>query len=527
MRILLFIILFFTTHLVLAQEHCVHRPWFVPTDLFPTNPEFFNSNAHVHIAGDFFSLDNDSILIVEQEIFLFDSKDDLLRTMACIYDFPGAPENITGSIIKYQLEGSLDGVGDQFTLVIYDDCGDKRFYGVTQFGLYRFSNSVFWLEDDYLLPYQDPISYDTIEYIDASQIDTTVVILITQVPVIDTLSELVLLKEGYTVIQNNESVFDSVTIYIQQEFSSCSEAIYDTSYEQYLVRDAHIEFEVFPAQFETVTEQVLVRTAYSGGLYFEREIIDSVVITTSYLQTLLSEYNVTNDCSGTYFYPCLDVSLDSIAAVDTVIRDYILPCPSEYITAGNYCYNNIDEHPAEYESRQYEKLSTPASVGVIEEIPAEYTLIELVTISNKDELDESCIELRQDSLVRYQLITPSFVSFDDIPTEYETRDYYQWVTGAEFTVSHIPDAELFSEIPVRYGNVYYPIYQEVKQPVDWNTCMDLALRKAMVREGLIVDVEVSNQDFYQAVLDYQISQGLTVGIISEEMVELLNVQFGF
>jgi len=61
----------------------------------------FNSDSHIRIFEDFLS-DNDGLSrILVSQIFPFDSKDDLLRTMPCIYEFLSAPKNTTRSITKY------------------------------------------------------------------------------------------------------------------------------------------------------------------------------------------------------------------------------------------------------------------------------------------------------------------------------------------------------------------------------------------------------------------------------------------
>lgn len=511
-----------------AQEHCVFRPSFVPTELYPTNPNLFEVYSHLHIDEDSISLNDESAAISNRALFPFSSKDELLRTMACIYHFPTAPENIEGEIIKYTLSTDLEGIGSQLTYIQYNDCGDQRYYVVTDFGLYQFSNRLFWIEEQLVLPEYFPLVRDTIRYIDIEHVDTTIEIVVLQEPIIEHITEIVLVKEAYTEIEVQEATFTQQEMYYTQEYSDCQDAQYDTTYLQILVKDAYNTLEVEPAVFETIWEQKQLRNEFDGGTAFERELFGPQLIVTQAERVVINTYEATDICAESYFYPCLLVNIDTIPAQDTITGNSYLPCPDGYTTAGKYCYNNEGVSPAIYETRSYEKLIAPAQIDILD-IEAEYQTIEIITIVNKEDLEDNCIELRVDTFMFLVLESPATSVVIQHEAIYGDYIYEEWSGSSEFTVSQDTDEELLTEISIEYGDTYLTREIEVDQPLSayWNVCVTTAIKNALLDKGLISNTSVSNQEYYQAIVDYQLQNDLLIGVIDNDLFISLEVELGY
>ena len=105
-----------------------------------------------------------------------------------------------------------------------------------------------------------------------------------------------------------------------------------------------------------------------------------------------------DNCYNLNFIRCANLTeiLDSTIAVSEIGLAY-LPCPTEYKSAGEYCYNEEIEVPATYKQRDYLKLKTPATSNTIG-IDAEFNSVQISKVINKEDLDDSCITVSLDSI---------------------------------------------------------------------------------------------------------------------------------
>ena len=174
-----------------------------------------------------------------------------------------------------------------------------------------------------------------------------------------------------------------------------------------MVRAASKRVETIPAEYESVTEQVLKKEASSriervkAEYVTERETIETKPATTKWVKKKADRNCLSADPEDCLVWCLVEVP----AQYRTVTKQVRKGCPDGYTDNGDDCTRTV-EIPAEYGTRTYRKVKSPATTREIE-IPAEYT-----------------------SVTKRQIKTPATVREVEIPAEYGTRTYRKVKTPA-------------------------------------------------------------------------------------------------
>ena len=281
----------------------------------------------------------------------------------------------------------------------------------------------------------------------------------------ETQSEQILVKEAYTVLKVVPAVFETVTEQklVQDAYTTIRTvpAVYETMTEQVLSKQAYTELAVVPAVYETVTEQVLAKEAYTtiatvpavyetvteqvleqeAGTRIERIPAEfetaSETIQTAAASTRWEQRKLDKNCLSADPNDCLTWCLVEIPAqYRTVTKQVRKACAAGYTASGDDCIRTI-EVPAQYGTRSYQKLVTPATSNTTE-VPAAYTtrtyrkLVTPATTTTKE------IPAVYTTRSYQKLVTPAHTVTEQIPARYETVSYQKMVTPSTTTVDEVP-----------------------------------------------------------------------------------------
>ncbi len=523
-RITILIISLFWFTNISAQEHCLSNPLHISTELFPNHFGELNAQDYLIIYSDSLEFDGLKYKIQDFTSSPFENKDDLLRIFACKYDFFNASENISGELIDYQIEENIPRIGHDFQFVQFNDCGQIEYYIYVDDGLYRFLNIPNFIEanvSNLEISNEEEIM---VEY--AHNPDTSAVVYFIEEPEFETVTEQVLVKEAYNVLEVLPNEHIEVLALFYNENSTCENAVFDTIYEQVLMREGGVSFEIVPAQFEVLSELVLAQNEYNGHGFYERPRQDSFVISLRSSYVELNGYNVDAGCDKFDFFECINFDFQLIPSMDSVVYDVFEKCADGFISAGKYCYSNSGVVPWIFEEREYERLAVPAT-AIQTAIPDEYKTIALIRIANKNELESDCIEIKYDSIPYHKILTPASITSTLIPAVYGTRQYKLYQNGGVIGVESGEEDTYFEVSTIHGGSVEL---KEFTSNIIFNdsACNFDAIKLRLIEVGYLDESDFDNlQAVHLAALTFQIDNDLPLGVFNDVFMNILDVKFGF
>lgn len=523
-RITSIIISIFWITTIFAQEHCVSKPFHIETELFPGVTGELTGHDYFVIYSDSIEFDGLKYKINESSTTPFESKDDLLRVFSCYYDFLNESENISGEYISFQMETEIPRVGEIFQFIHFIDCGDNKQYVYVADGLYKFTNNPFFVDDDVIKLRQTNEAEVIVKY--TYNTDTNGLVYFIEEPEFEIVSEQVLVKESYAILEELPNEFEEAHILLYNEISNCENAVFDTIYEEVLVKEGGLSFDIQPAIFGTYIELRAIRSSYEGEGFYERAFQDSLVIQLKSPYVDLIGFEVNSGCNEFDFYDCIKFDFENIPRKDTTVYHVYEKCADGFESAGKYCYSNSGIVPWVFEPREYEKLVLPASTTTIIQ-PNEYMFISSIRVANKDELDSNCVESVVDSISYQKLVKPATIEETIVPAVYGTVTYKKYQDGGIIEIES-GEEDSYSQISTIQSSSY-----ELKESVSAVLLEDKSCYIEAIKLRLI-EVEYLNEDdfenlkaFQLAVLNYQIDNDFPLGVIDSYLVNSLNVNFGF
>jgi hypothetical protein len=199
---------------------------------------------------------------------------------------------------------------------------------------------------------------------------------------------------------------------------------YETVTEQILLKEAASRIEVVPAVFETVEEQILVKEGYKV-----LEIVPAT-FTTVEEQLLVKEAGA---------------KLDYVPPVYETITEQVLvsPATTKWVQgkADRNCLNEdpekckvwcLTEVPAQYKTVTKQVLKTPASTRETP-IPAEYRTITKAVVQSPASTREKEVPAEYKNITKQVLRSPATTREVEIPAEYSTLSSQKLVKTGGFT----------------------------------------------------------------------------------------------
>lgn len=199
---------------------------------------------------------------------------------------------------------------------------------------------------------------------------------------------------------------------------------YETVTEQILLKEASSRIEVVPAEYETVTEQVLVKEGY--------KVLEVVPATFS---TVTEEIMVKEASSRLEYVP---------PVYETVTEQVLVsPATTKWVKgrADRNCLSSdpdkckvwcLTEVPAQYKTVTKQVLKTPANTRDIP-IPAEYKTITKAVVQTPASTRDREVPAEYRTVTKKVLRTPATTREVEVPAEYSTMTTQKLVSTGGFT----------------------------------------------------------------------------------------------
>ncbi len=453
------------------------------------------------------------------------NKEELLNFYSCLYKFPEVDDLDRILITRYCVE-TENNIGQKIDLIYIEDTSTSEGFYMAYIEGYFF-----------YLDQCDDIYNCSEELFVSPTLDTTLKqhwivppsydIEVTP-PVFEAVTEEVLTKEAFTMLEKTEIVFDTLQHQIiTKEENVCQdiEVEYDTVVSQYIHREEYVDYDLIPAEFETVTEQMLVKSSYelykvdtAAYLFDTIWIEECPEINRFVIDTIYS------DCVSYRSLDCMDWEIENIDKVENpYLQKDFMDCPDNYVLSGNHCVKRT-EIPAIYETRTYEKLAIP-SHSVEKIIEAEYQEVSIIKI--KIVLPDSCVQTEISDLDYYSIEAPVTINSEVIPATYSTRVYER--LGEPSGLIEIPltgiDTSYHEKELVEGGLSEHTVIlcEELWTP----TLIHLIKEKLKEKgyESIEVVDSIPDSGFHEAMVIFQEDNGLPIGNISIKLLELLDIEY--
>ena len=215
-------------------------------------------------------------------------------------------------------------------------------------------------------------------------------------------------------------------------------AEYETVTEQVLSKEAYSTLSTAPAQYETITEQVLTQEA---GTRIERVAAQYETVTeriqTAAASTRWEKRKADRNCLSANPDDCLVWCLVEVPAqYRNITKQVRKACGPGYTASGDDCIRTI-EVPATYGTKSYQKLVTPASSNKTD-IPAKYTTRTYRKLVSPARTVAKEMPATYKTYSYQKLVKPASTVTQEIPARYETVSHQKLVTPATTTVQEIP-----------------------------------------------------------------------------------------
>jgi len=182
-----------------------------------------------------------------------------------------------------------------------------------------------------------------------------------------------------------------------------------------LVSEASTRIEKIPAKYETMTEQ----------------------IETSPASTKWVKKKADRNCLSANPEDCLVWCLVEVPAqYRTITKKVRQACTAGYTQSGDDCVKTIDV-PAQYGSRTYRKLVTPATTETVT-VPAQYDTRSYQVLATPATSESVPVPAKYDTRSYQKLVTPATTESVQTPAQYTNRTYRKLAKGASYETVQVP-----------------------------------------------------------------------------------------
>jgi outer membrane protein OmpA-like peptidoglycan-associated protein len=224
---------------------------------------------------------------------------------------------------------------------------------------------------------------------------------------------------------------------------------------------AYHTLRIVPAEYETVTEQVLVKAAYStlstspavyetimeqklsqeSGTRIDRQAAQfetaNETIQTAAASTKWVKKKADSNCLSADFNDCLVWCLVEVPAqYRTVTKQVRNACATGWTSSGDDCIRTI-EVPAQYTTISYQKLVTPAASSK-NDVPPKYTTRTFRKLTSAARTETRQVPAVYTTYSYQKIVKPASTVSVDIAAKYETVSYQKLKSAATTTVVEVP-----------------------------------------------------------------------------------------
>lgn len=482
----------------------------------------FDEGSSIYIGEQFLVIEDDTISVSNVNVVPFENLKQLDKLTECSFEI-SSDFNPTafGEIIEYVYAGNNYGISKLDHIRLTDFDRTMEFTFINRQYLYEWINKQDYIGRSTRFYLVDTNSISTLQYVSEDNIvgDLTV----TSEPVYETVTEQVLQSSAYDSIVVTPSIFETDYYYFEVESSTCPEAQIEAISEEVLVKDEYLILEVSDAILENVSETVYDVLPYDGAHFYEREFLDlddlDQINTTNVSITSLD-----TPCDDVNFIRCAEIQLQKDTITYATDLGNVYPaCINGYQNAGRFCYNFDSENSGTLSTRVYPKLVSSASVTSVI-VPAEYKTLTYNQITNKNDIDATCIINMTDSIEYQRLIMPAIAEHIDIPAEYSTRVWMRVITPPVFEVD--AQEEQIDSIVVDIGDVLTSRTGTTPHALFASYCLHERIHQKLVDQSYISeDSTPLSIEYYNGILQFQKDNQLWMGVIDQQF--LLQIKLAY
>ena len=249
--------------------------------------DIFNETSTLEYVNEKLIIDGSEMDIDELEDFIFTNRIELEEYLGC--SFPIGKDfytTATGKIKAFELDGVANGNNIQkLDYITFKQFGRGfKFVLINRTYLFEFVNAVSHVFKPATYYEESEILANTFEYIPPTEIMGEFTLI--KEAEYETVTEQVLVSEGYSELTVIPAQFQFAYHYFHQETSSCPDAVVESESVPFIKKEEYSELEIVDAELVTVTELVLDVHAYYGPTYFKRESINLDTFKTDIRQAL-------------------------------------------------------------------------------------------------------------------------------------------------------------------------------------------------------------------------------------------------
>ena len=487
-------------------------------DGFQSNP-FIDEGNEVYISMDKLLINDEELPIKTRSKFFKDYRENVATFFNCLHEFEGLPHHGDIKVIEYLIE---DGAIVYF---IREDLLEK-YYLVYEGFAYELNHCLSAHSDICIDEYYYNPTFIKVQDSFRITMDTTSILI--QEAQFETVTEQVLIKDAFNIINVQDPKFDTINqiILIEQQVTCPNTAaIFETFIESIKVIDAHDIQIPFPPTFEIFTEQYQVKAAYSGldTLSLDVEFGEhELVIKEAYKNwkwKLIDSSLIKDSPNSCLFFETEAFDKESIFKNSLI---YTNSCPEGYDQEGNLCYE-VELVPAEYQTRSLLLLNEPAYT-MQRIFDAQYHKYEKTIISNIDDIDSSCIEEIFDTVQYLKLKLPSVVNSLSFDAKYGTIERQILTDNLRISINpklgqyqHYERWEKTNAHTVRLKTA-------LCDPFLTETMKEKIINRMNSMSLIDNDVVFGSSLFWDAVCLYQLNHNLPLGNIEENFIRKLGFE---
>lgn len=504
----------------LASQNCLFDAQ--PIHINGAISTLFDEKSSITVSPESLIIGSDTIIASSVETVSFANLKELDILTECTFDInTDFHSTATGEIIQYSFPANSYGISklDHIRLVDFDRTIEFTF--INKQYLYEWINKQDYISRSSRFYSVDTNAVSTMRYVAEDNIIGSLTV--TSDPVYETVTEQILLTSAYDSIIVTPSMFATEYYHYEIESSTCPEAVIEEVSEVVLVKDEHVVLSVTDAVLTDVNETVYEVVPYDGPRFYERQFLDLSDLDQVFTKNI-EITSIETPCEYGDFIRCSEIQLiqDSITYA-TDLGSVYPACIEGYRNAGKFCYNFDAESAGTTTTRSYPKLDSPASVSNII-VPAEYKTITYHQVTNKDELDASCIMTTTDSVAYQRLVAPAVSEVIDIPATYGTREWMRVLTPTMFEVDATP--EQVDSIVVNIGDVVTRKFGSSPHAVFQPYCMHEKINEKLKALSYVTDACAPlSVEYYNGILQFQKANRLWMGVIDQQFLIHINVVY--
>jgi len=434
----------------------------------------------------------------------FSNKTELHDVFDCKVKF----DDLAYALVGYVQHISFDGINTTASIVYFNNA----------LPINLITESTRWTtafcDPEHTVQVLRPAQFDTISEPYIKTIDISGAIIDYQPARFDTIIEQHLVKEGFSALQEVvPAQFETVTeLVLLEESDVCrnDHTEYELVTEQVLEKDFHIELEGIPATFQNNSELVLAKDGY-----IEYEFADPILTSDTFQLLEQTDYlelqkSWLADCEG-FGLDCIEWQpfTDSLAKKVYLYDKITCPIDFEY---NKWCQKR-NVFPDSVISRSWQTLSQTLEVEQ-NQIAAQYGTRQYTHIKNKNEIPDSCIEYQYEKRQFQKLVQPATILTEEVPAVFETRSYIRRSSQSTFSVSVPKTKDTVQHITARdagltQSTIVPPsIISEIKR----NEISD-----SLAERGFAGD------NFHENIFDFSCQENLSFGYLTNEHMRRLGI----